>query len=248
MLTLPEIHGLIVHLPVLAVPVVAVLGFLRWKERGGAPVAAAEPWAFAVAIAGTARAVVSGLTVFQGARTTLRGHAGRLAFVHLGLGLLLLLVLAAVGYVRWRRRAGGTYLARTVALTGAASILLVVAIGYVGGRMVYIHGTGVRQGGEFAQTAQGVEQLAVGLARGASPVALGRTAFRTGLGCGSCHGMNAEGGVGPCVSGGIDLGRFRDTHGDGLFPRSLVSDRMLETVNAWLRTKPANGAVCHGDG
>lgn len=248
MLTLPEIHGLIVHLPILAVPIVAVLGFLRWKERGGASVAAAEPWAFAVAVASTALAVVSGLTVFQGARTTLRGHAGTLAFLHLALGLLLLLLLGAVGFVRWRRRARGTYLARTVALTGTAGIVLVIVIGYIGGRMVYIHGTGVHQGGEFAQTAQGAAELAVGLARGASPVALGRTAFQTGLGCGSCHGMHAEGGVGPCLSGGIVLDRFWHTHGDGLFPRSVVSDRMIQTVNAWLQTKPANGAVCHGDG
>lgn len=98
--TLPEIHGLIVHLPVLAVPVVAVLGFLRWRERGGEVVAAAEPWAFAAAVAGTALAVVSGLTVFQGARTTLRGGSGTLAIVHLVLGVLLLVVLSAVGFVR----------------------------------------------------------------------------------------------------------------------------------------------------
>ena len=242
--TLPEIHGLIVHLPILAVPVVAVLGFLRWRERGGDAVAAAEPWAFAAAVAGTALAVVSGLTVFQGARTTLRGGSGTLAIVHLVLGVLLLVVLTAVGLVRWRRR-GGPHLARTVAITGLVGIGLVLVIGYVGGRMVYIHGTGVRAGGELTQTAHGAEQLAVGLVRGQSQVALGKNAYVSGLGCASCHGMHAEGGRGPCLSGGFELAHFRRTHGDGLFPPQVVTRRMLDAVEAWLQTRPS-GAVCRG--
>lgn len=246
MLTFPEIHGLIIHLPILAVPVVAVLGFLRWRERGGDAVAAAEPWAFAIAIAGAALAVVSGLVVLQGARTSLRGSAGTLVIVHLALGLLLLLLLTVVGFVRWRRR-GGPHLARTVAFTGAAAIALVLVIGYVGGRMVYIHGTGVHTGGEFQQTATGAAQLAVGLSRGGSPSSLGRVAFRTGLGCASCHGMHAEGMRGPCLSGGIEIDGFRHTHGSGLFPPAVVTTRMVDAINAWLRTDPA-GRVCHGEG
>lgn len=247
MVTLPEIHGLIVHLPVLAVPVVAVLGWLRWRDRGGEVIAAAEPWAFAAAVAGALLAVLSGLVVFQGARTTLRGGTGTLATVHLVLGVALLLLLAAVAVLRWRRRNGGVYLARTVALTGMASIVLVLVIGYVGGRMVYVHGTGVHAGGEFQQTARGADQLAVGLARGGSSVALGHVAFTTGFGCGSCHGMSAQGGRGPCLSGGFEADGFDHTHGAGLFPRSVVTRSMVDAMNAWLATRPA-GRVCHGEG
>lgn len=123
--------------------------------------------------------------------------------------------------------------------------MLVLVIGYVGGRMVYIHGTGVRAGGELAQTAHGAEQLAVGLVRGQSRVALGRTAFVSGLGCASCHGMQAQGGRGPCLSGGFELANFRRTHGDGLFPPQVVTPRMLNAVEAWLQTRPS-GAVCIG--
>jgi uncharacterized membrane protein len=246
MLTMPEIHGLIIHLPILFVPIVAVLGLLRWKGRGGEAVAQAEPWAFGAAAIGAALAVLSGLIVLGGARQTLRGGAQTLVWVHLVLGLALVVLLAVVGFVRWRRR-GRPHLARTVALTGIVGVGLVLVIGYVGGRMVYIHGTGVHAGGEIAQSAHGAVVLASGLARGGDPVALGRDAFRNGFGCASCHGMQAQGKRGPCLSGGVDLDRFRHTHGTGLFPPAIITAKMVGAVNAWLKTDPA-GAACRGGG
>jgi hypothetical protein len=87
----------------------------------------------------------------DGRRQTLRGGTLGLAWVHLVLGVLLVLLLAAVSFVRWRR------------------------------------------------------------------------------------------------PGRIELDAFRGTHGDGLFPRAIVSDRMVRAVNAWLQPRPA-GRVCHGEG
>ena len=248
MLTLPEIHGLIVHLPILAVPVVFVLGFLRWRERGGEAVARAEPWAFAAAVAGSALAVLSGLTVLQDARTTLRGSAQTLVFVHLVLGLLLTALFAAVGWLRWRERGTDrrTLSERTVALTGLVGMALVVVIGYIGGRMVYIHAVGVHSGGELAKTAHGAEVVAADLAKGQSPVAVGKWAFQSGFGCASCHGMLAEGQRGPGLSGGFRVERFEHTHGTGLFPRSIVTPQMVNALEAWLRTKPSG--ISRGDG
>ena len=97
----------------------------------------------------------------------------------------------------------------------------------------------------FAQTAQGAELLAAGLAKGQNRVQLGKQAFQVGLRCSSCHGMDAKGGSAPPLAGGISIDRFRRTHGDGLFPKSVVTDRMMEAVNAWLKTLPY---VPHGDG
>ena len=249
MLTLPEIHGLIVHLPVLAVPVVFVLGALRWRGRGGEAVAAAEPWAFAASVLGTGLAVFSGLTVFQDARTTLRGSSQRLVFVHLGLGLLLLALFGAVGWLRWRARGGGRrgVSEGAVALTGLVGVLLVFAIGYVGGRMVYIQAVGIDAGGQLAQTASGAAVVAADLARGERAVAVGKWAFQHGFGCASCHGMKAQGGRGPGLSGGFEVRRFEHTHGTGLFPRDVVTPRMIAALEAWLRTKPS-GISPQGDG
>lgn len=244
MLTLPEIHGLIVHLPILAVPVVFVLGFLRWQERGGEAVARAEPWAFGAAVVGCGLAFLSGLTVFQDARTTLRGHTVTLVYVHLALAFVLTAAFAVVGFFRWKRSVGE----RLVALTGLAGVVLVVVIGYIGGRMVYIHAVGIDKGGELAQTASAASTIAVDLSRHESQVAIGKWAWQQGLGCAACHGMRAQGARGPGLSGiGFDVARFRHTHGSGLFPAQIVSDRMLAAVNAWLRTKPS-GISRGGDG
>ena len=247
--TLPEIHGLLVHLPVMAVPVVFVLGVLRWQGRGGTAVAQAEPWAFGAAVAGSGLAVLSGLTVFSGARTTLRGSSQNLVLVHLGIGLILLALLGTVGWLRWRRHRGGrsAFPEAAVALTGLVGVALVVVTGYLGGRMVYIHAVGIQSGGELAQTASGAETAVARLARGDSAVAVGKQLFQTGFGCASCHGMKAQGGRGPGLSGGFDVGRFERTHGTGLFPASIATPQLVNAVEAWLRTKPS-GISPQGDG
>ena len=246
MFSLAELHGLIVHLPLLAVPALALVAVLAWLGRGGDLVVRLEPYLFLTAAVGSAIAVVSGLAVLQHARTELRGSTQWLWLVHLGVGLLLAGLLVVVGWVRRRRRKAdradlGTGLLALVALV---SLGLAGLGGYLGGQMVYRQGVGVSAQAQWAQTARGAELLAAGLADGRNRVALGKQAFRTGLGCGSCHGMDAKGGSGPPLAGGIDLARFRQTHGQGLFPRSVVGDRMIQTVDAWLRTLPY---VPHGD-
>jgi uncharacterized membrane protein len=248
-LTLPEIHGLLVHLPVLAVPVVFVLAALRWRGRGGTAVAAAEPWAFAAAAVGSGLAVLSGLTVFQDARTTLRGSAQWLVLIHLGLGLILVTLFGIVGVARWRARDGRHrgVPETLVALTGLVGVVLVVVIGYVGGRMVYVRAVGIQDGGELAQTASGAATVAADLARGQGAVSVGKWAFQDGFGCASCHGTLAQGGRGPGLSGGFQVRRFEHTHGTGLFPASMVTPAMIGALEAWLRTKPS-GISPQGDG
>lgn len=60
---------------------------------------------------------------------------------------------------------------------------------------------------------------------------------RSGFGCASCHGDEAQGLRGPSVSGGAELGQFRRVHGDGPFPPAVVSDRDFTAVDAWLGTR-----------
>ena len=117
-----------------------------------------------------------------------------------------------------------------------AALLPTIGVGFVGGKMVYAQGVGVDAGGQFAQTARGASQLAAGLATNADPVALGEHAFQEGLGCGSCHGMHAQGGRAPALAAGVEREGFRGAHGNSLFPASVVTDPMFQVVDDWLKT------------
>lgn len=246
MIGLSELHGLIVHLPLLAVPTLVVLLVLARLGKGGDVPLRAEPWVFGAAAVGAAIAVVTGLLVFQNARTELRSQQW-MGFAHLGVGLLLTVLLLAVGW--WRRRLHKRSLpgisSSALLSVSLVALALVVVGGYLGGRMVYVEGVGVAGGGAFAQTARGAELLAAGLAQRENRVRLGKQAFQVGLACSNCHGMDAKGGSGPPLAGGISLARFRRTHGHGLFPPSVVGDRMVAALNAWLQTLPY---IPHGDG
>ena len=128
----------------------------------------------------------------------------------------------------------------------ATALLLTVAVGYVGGRMVYAQGVGVEAGGQFAQTARGASLLAAGLATNADRLALGKQAYQTGLGCGSCHGMQAQGGSAPALAGGVELDGFRGAHEKGLFPASVVTDPMFQVLDDWLKTLADRPAATEG--
>jgi mono/diheme cytochrome c family protein len=245
--SLSEIHGLIVHLPLLAVPVLALLVLLERLGRGGDLVRRSQPWVLAAAAAGSVLAVGSGLLVLGGAQKTLRGSTGKLVWIHLGLGVVLGLSLLLLGWLWWRSASRGAEPSfRTRAGIAGVALVLVVGVGYVGGKMVYAQGVGVEAGGQFAQTAQGAEVLAAGLATKADTVALGKQAFQTGLGCGSCHGMQAQGGRGPALAGGIELEWFRNAHGAELFPASVVTDPMFQAVDAYLKTLADHPAAADG--
>jgi mono/diheme cytochrome c family protein len=245
--SLSEIHGLIVHLPLLAVPVLALLVLLERLGHGGDLVRRSQPWVLGAAAAGSVVAVGSGLLVLGGAQKTLRGGTGKLVWIHLGLGVVLGLALLLLGWLWWRSASRGAQPSfRTRAGIAGVALALVVGVGYVGGKMVYAQGVGVEAGGQFAQTAQGAEVLAAGLATKSDTVALGKQAFQTGLGCGSCHGMQAQGGRGPALAGGIELQWFRNAHGAELFPANVVTDPMFEAVDAYLKTLADHPAAADG--
>jgi len=248
-LSLPEVHGALTHLPIVALAVLALLSVLAWRGIGGEPVRRAEPWAFVASFVGIALAGLSGLLVNGRAKTALRGADATLGSVHLYLGIVTGLVMLGLGTRRlavWRRGDGDTF--ATPAGAGVVLFVAVAAMGWLGGQMTYQQGVGISNGGELARSARGAEQLAVALASGTPPARAGQQAFQSGLGCAACHGMQAEGRRGPPVSGGRDLRRFRRKHGQGLFPAAIVSDQQFAAINAWLATNPAGGRVPSGGG
>lgn len=248
---LSELHGASTHLAVVAIPVFAILHFVRRAGRGGTAVAAAEPWALGASIAGVALSGLTGLLVWGQAQTMLRGSDFRIGSVHFWLGIAIAVLSIAV-VVDWylSRRREGTWHRPVVVPVLAVLIVIGVAVqGYLGGRMTYHHAVGVADGGELAQSATGARQLEMALSKGASPATAGRQAFsETGLGCAACHGDLAQGDRGPALAGGRDVEEFRHVHEHGLFPPDVVTDRDFAAINAYLRTLPhPRGGEGEGD-
>jgi uncharacterized membrane protein len=236
---LSELHGAATHLAVVAIPLFAILHFLRRAGRGGAAVIGAEPWALGAAVVGVAASGASGLLVWGQAQTTLRGQHFRLGNAHfwLGIAIAVLSVLAAVDWWRSRQRSGVHHRPVIVPALAVAIVVGVFVQGYLGGRETYDQGVGVYDGGQFAQTARGASALHVAEIKATDLVQAGKDAFSTqGLGCGRCHGDRAQGLRAPPLAGGRELEEFRGVHGHGLFPRSVVTDRDFAAINAYLKS------------
>jgi uncharacterized membrane protein len=240
---LSELHGAATHLAVVAIPAYALVLILRRAGARQPVVTLAEPWLLGAALAGVLMSGATGLLVWGEAQRTLRGHAFRVGNAHFWLGIALAVVVC--GCAAWRligRRSPQAAPGVPLLAGGLLALGLVAAQGYLGGRMTYEHGVGVFRGGQMAQTAAGAERLEVALATGQSEADAGRAAFGdAGLGCARCHGDRAEGLRAPPLAGGAELPRFRRKHGDELFPASVVSDRDLRAIDAWLRTLPRAG-------
>jgi mono/diheme cytochrome c family protein len=237
---LSELHGAATHLAVVAVPVYLLILLVRRSGRGGAALAAAEPWVVGAAVAGVALAGLTGLVVWGQSKTELRGHSGRLGSIHFWLGIVLALIVLSVAAWRFKRSTADRHThGLELVAGGLLALVAVLAQGYIGGRMTYHHGVGVDAGGQLAQTARGTADLEVALARGIPPAEAGRKAFSTsGLGCAACHGDQAQGARGPKLAGGVELEEFRGVHAHGLFPPEAVSDRDFEAIDAYLRSLP----------
>jgi mono/diheme cytochrome c family protein len=245
---LSELHGAATHLAVMAIPVFALIHFARRLGRGGTAVVAAEPWALGAVVIGLVTAGVTGLLVWGQAQTVLRGQSFRVGTGHFWLGIALAVVtLLMVGDWWMTRRSQGEYHRPVVVPVLAVITVLGVAVqGWLGGRMTYNQGVGVYDGGQMQQTAIGASKLHTALAQGVPMVKAGQMAFSAdGLGCARCHGDQAQGQRGPRLAGGRELPEFRDVHGHGLFPASVVSDRDFQAINAWLKTL---GPPSRGDG
>src|SRR3954452_5696163 len=139
---LSELHGAATHLAVVAIPLFAILHFLRRADRGGAAVTGAEPWALGAALIGIAAAGITGLLVWGQAQTTLRGQQFRIGTAHfwLGIAVAVLAVTAAAAWYLSRRGDGVRHRPTVVPVIAVAIVVGVVVQGYLGGRMTYDRG------------------------------------------------------------------------------------------------------------
>src|SRR5689334_8796565 len=128
---LSELHGAATHLAVVAIPLFAILHFVRRAGRGGAAVIGAEPWALGAALIG--------MVVWGQAQTTLRGQHFRVGTAHfwLGIAVTVFAVTAAIDWYISRKREGVRHRPTLVPIVAVLIVLGVVVQGYLGGRMTY---------------------------------------------------------------------------------------------------------------
>ena len=164
---LSELHGAATHLAVVAIPLYVIVLLCRRADLGGDALVRAEPWVVGGAVVGTVLAGATGLLVWGQAQTELRGNSFRIGTVHFWLGIAVTLIVFGVAAWRFRRVKQDRHTHGHALLAGGLLALVAVfAQGYLGGRMTYHHGVGVDAGGQFAQTAHGVSNLEVALAKG----------------------------------------------------------------------------------
>jgi uncharacterized membrane protein len=230
---------------VVAIPLYVIVLLCRRADVGRATLDPVEPWVVGGAVAGTVLAGATGLLVWGQAQTQLRDGQFKLGTAHFWLGIVVtVIVLVVAGWRLWRVQQDRHTHGHALLAGGVLALIAVLAQGYLGGRMTYDQGVGVDSAGQFAQSASGARQLDAALAKGTAPTTAGRIAFaRSGLGCASCHGDQAQGLRGPDLAGGVELEEFRHVHGTGLFPPDVVTDRDFAAVNAWLRTLRGSAAV-----
>src|SRR4051812_8457489 len=133
---LSELHGAATHLAVVAVPVYLLILLVRRSGRGGAPLAAAEPWIVGATVAGVALAGLTGLLVWGQSKTELRDGSGSLGPIHFWLRIVLAaLVLAVAAWRLWRANSDRHTHGLELVAGGVLALAAVLVQGYVGGRM-----------------------------------------------------------------------------------------------------------------
>ncbi len=136
-LRLHEVHPSIVHFPIAAMPL-AIGADLLGRVTGSERLSDAGRVLMPIAAASAAISAVFGLIAQE--EVNAEGEAGNLLITHRNLNLSLTSVSALMAAWRWgKREAGAGYLALGLAGLGALSYSA-----YLGGKMVYEHGMGVK--------------------------------------------------------------------------------------------------------
>jgi uncharacterized membrane protein len=135
---LHELHPALVHLPLALAPAAAVADAAA--VRAGRSDAAGA-WLLGASAAGAAAAALSGFVAQGGVRTPTAAHDALIT--HRTLNLIAAASLGAAALLRLRRRR--PRMSDVLVETGASALMAYT--GYLGGRMVYGHGVGVRPAG-----------------------------------------------------------------------------------------------------
>lgn len=128
-------HPVMIHVPLVALPLAAALDLVAWARPSGRwRDAGTTLWW--VGLAGAAAAVATGLLAFN--RVDHSDPSHELMTLHRNLAFGSLAVLLAAAIWRWRRPP-----ARGAAALAVAGALGLGLVGYLGGEMVYRHGLGI---------------------------------------------------------------------------------------------------------
>lgn len=143
MTALPNVHPLLVHFPIALLPVSVALDLLG-TVTGRRDADTAGRWTLWLGTVGAALAVYTGHEAAEALQPHVGAEAGALMATHHDVAMIVLA--AATALSLWRvvvheptRRWRAAYLIVTVGLLAA-----LVIVCEIGGRMVFVHGVGVR--------------------------------------------------------------------------------------------------------
>lgn len=128
-------HPLMVHLPLVALPLAVLLDalVLRRPERRRRQMATVL---WVLGLAGAAAAVTTGLIAYNRVDHSELGHGAMT--LHRNVALVAVALFLVSGAARWRRP-----LSRLAVLVGALGIVAIVGAGYLGGEIVFRHAIGI---------------------------------------------------------------------------------------------------------
>ncbi len=135
------LHPAIVHLPVGAWSMVAVLDIVGWSRPANSTLAYLGVYGVAVGLASALAAVPTGAADWAPIKK--EKPAWKLGLYHLALNLLAAVVWAANLGLRWQALDTAQPITAAVLVTSVTGALLVLLSGYIGSLMVFDHGVSV---------------------------------------------------------------------------------------------------------
>ena len=128
-----------------------------------------------------------------------------------------MIVLVVAGWRFWRVQQDRHTHGHALLAGGVLALVAVLAQGYIGGRMTYDHGRRRRRRRPVRADRRPASASSTSRWPRAPlrPRRAAQAFARSGLGCASCHGDQAQGLRGPSLAGGAELEEFRGVHGTG---------------------------------
>lgn len=128
-------HPLMVHLPLVTLPLAIGMDFLA-RHRREEPWRQAASFLWGLGLLGALSAVATGLLAYARVDHSDLGHA--VMTLHRNLALAAVVLLLVSGAVRWRRPH-----ASVAAVSGLLGVVLMVTAAYFGGELVFRHAIGL---------------------------------------------------------------------------------------------------------
>ena len=134
------LHPALVHVPTGLFPAALLFDLIGWAGGDVDVLGRCAFWSIAIGIIVALIAAPTGLADWWDIKSGKPAH--KLGLIHMSINVIVLAVMAASFYLRWRRGTPWTPTATAIGVNLLGNLMLAIS-GYVGGRMVFDRGVGV---------------------------------------------------------------------------------------------------------